>query len=142
MQQASSQVVSVDAPIDGWNSFDALDNMSPTSAVVLRNLIPGAGVVTTRRGHVVYADLETAAPVETVASLDNGSDSALIAASAGGIWNITDTEPEVSSYAITEVAPPGTYTNDRWQHQNFRRADESGVLVLCNGEDVFQVYTG
>ena len=75
-----SKVVSIDAPIDGWNAFDSVDNMPPTSAIILDNLIPSAGTVNTRKGTTLFADTGTSLPVETLASLDTDTTSLLIAA--------------------------------------------------------------
>ena len=136
-----SEVISIDAPIEGWNAYDSLDNMPPTAAIVLNNLIPGTGTVDTRQGTLEYYDLGTGEPCETVASLDSSEASLLVAASAGGMWDITDTQVEVAATEVTELAPIGTFLNDRWQHKNFRRADENGILLMCNGVDNTQVIT-
>jgi hypothetical protein len=140
MQQFVSQVISLDAPVEGWNAFDSLDAMPATAAIVLDNIIPGTGNCRTREGYLEYYDLGTGEPVETVASLDNGVDSKLVAASAGGVWDITDTAPAVQASVVEEVAPPGTFTSDRWQTENFRKADELGVMIMCNGVDNAQVF--
>lgn len=137
--QLQSKVISLDAPVEGWNAFHSLDNMPPTAAIVLENMVPLAGSVKTREGHITYVDLETSAPVETVASLDSGSDSRLIAASAGGIWDITDTQPGVRALSFGILANPGTFNNNKWQTENFRKADENSIMVLCNGVDTTQV---
>ena len=133
---------SIDAPSEGWNAFDSLDNMPESAAVILNNLIPGAGDVETRKGHIVYEDLGTGEPVETLASYNPDNDSILIAASAGGIWELQDSVVEVATYASTEIAPPGTYANDRWQCENFQKADEQGIMAMCNGADPTQIYNG
>ena len=128
-----SQAISIDAPWGGWNAIDSLDNMPPTDAVILDNLIPGAGTVDTRLGTVEFADTGTGEPVETVASLDTDSDIKLLAASDGGIWDVT-------SGTASELHAASTYTNDRWQVSNFRKADEEGILIMCNGEDTVQIF--
>jgi hypothetical protein len=109
--------------------------MPPTAAVILDNLVPGPGRVDTREGFLEYYDLGTGVPCETVASLDSAKQSALIAASGGGIWDITDTSVGLKAKVVNELAAPGTFTVDRWQHKNFRKADEEGILILCNGTD-------
>jgi len=137
-----SQVISLDAPIGGWNVFDGLDNMPATDAVILDNLIPSTGTVDTRQGYVEYYDLGTGVPCETVANFNSATDSKLVAASGGGMWDITDTAVEVSANAVVELAPVSTFTNDRWNTENFRKADETGVLLMCNGVDSAQVFDG
>src|SRR5210317_1280211 len=118
-----SQPISLDAPIEGWNAFHAKDNMPPTAAIILDNIIPGAGRCDTRRGTYEYIDLGTAAPVETVFSFNGLTTKQLVAASNGGIWSIDDTP------SATQVAAASTYSNDRWQCSNFRKADENSVLL-------------
>jgi hypothetical protein len=134
-----SNVISIDAPVEGWNAFDGLDNMPPTAAIILDNLIPKAGHVDTREGYIEYIDLETGEPCQTVASFNSNTVSRLIAVSGGGMWDITDTEITVAAVAIEELAPVGTFEVDKWQHRNFRQADEEGILIMCNGTDNTQI---
>ena len=133
---SQSKVISIDAPVEGWDAYHGLDNMPITAAIVLDNLIPQAGSVKTREGHTQYVDLGTDAPVETVAGFTSGSADKLVAASDGGIFDITDFQNVIT------VAASGTYSNDRWQTENFRKADETGALIMCNGVDAAQVYDG
>jgi hypothetical protein len=130
-----SQVISIDAPIGGWDAYHSMDNMPPDSAVVLTNLIPKAGTVETRKGTRQYGDTGTGLPVECVASLDTDTHTRLIAASAGGVWDIDDVG------VLLELKPIGTFQNNKWQTENFRQLDEIGVLIMCNGVDPVQKYT-
>jgi hypothetical protein len=130
-----SQAVSIDAPIGGWNAFDSLDNMPANCAVILDNLIPRAGTVDTRGGQVEYMDLGTDLPVETVASVNLDFSTYLLAASDGGVWVM----PKDALFPVN-IAAQGTFTNNRWQHSNFRKADEEGILILTNGVDPVQIY--
>lgn len=130
-----SQVVSIDAPIEGWDAFHSIDQMPPTAAILLDNWIPRGGSCDSRGGHSVFVDLGTGVPCETVASLENESESQLLAASDGGLWDITDG-------TATQIAAASTYSLDRWQCENFRKADESGILIMCNGLDNTQIYNG
>ena len=125
-----SIVINIDAPVEGWDAYNSLDNMPPTAAVVLDNLIPGSGDVVTRPGTLEHVDLPVDAPCETVASVDTASDSKLLAAAGGGVWEVSD--PEAVPF---QLWPPTAFSNDRWQTSNFRKADESGLLILCNGVD-------
>lgn len=133
-----SNVVTLDAPIGGWNAYDSLDNMPPNCAVILDNLIPGAGTVDTRGGYIVFADLGTGEPVETIASLDADVGSLLVAASDGGLFTMTDAPVLKTSSNVTTIAATGTFLNDRWQTVNFREADEEGALLMVNGVDPAQ----
>lgn len=134
--QLKSDAIQMDAPISGWDAFHSLDNMPPTAAVILNNLIPGAGTVDTRKGYYIYIDLGTAKPVETVASMNQQASSSLIAASDGGVWDITDRLVPV------QLAATSTFSSSKWQTENFRKADEDGILVMCNGVDTTQIYDG
>jgi hypothetical protein len=135
-----SNVVSIDAPIGGWNAYDSLDNMPPDCAVILENLIPRAGTVETRLGTLTYGDTETGLPVETVASLDADIGSLLVVASAGGVWSMSDAPVTVRAGATDLIKAAGTFANSRWQTRNFRKLDEEGVLIMCNGEDPVQIF--
>jgi hypothetical protein len=130
---------SIDAPVEGWDAFHAIDNMPPTAAIILDNMIPGPGTVDSREGSFVYADLGTGLPVETVASFESATDSKLITASNGGIWEIID---DPVTPVVNELAAAGTFANSRWQTMNFRQAGENGVLIMCNGVDDAQIYDG
>ena len=135
--------VTIDAPVEGWNAFDSLDNMPPTAAVILNNFIPGAGRVDTRRGHIPFETLPgVTGPVETVASYNPADNSELLAAADGGWWAMDDSVAEVSAQGVNEIHPIGTFSSDRWQTENFQRLDEVGVMILCNGVDSTQVYNG
>jgi hypothetical protein len=129
-----SRAISIDAPIGGWNAFDSMDNMPPDSAIALINWIPRSGSVDTRGGTVIYGDTGTGLPVETVAPFDTDTRSAIVAASAGGIWSTDNTVD------LIEIAPQDTFESSRWQTANFRKEDEDGVLVMCNGVDPVQVF--
>lgn len=131
-----SIALNLDAPIGGWDAFSSLDNMPPDCAVVLDNLIPGPGSVTTRQGYALFFDTGTGAPVDTVASLNSNGSERFVMASAGGIWDLQGSDVSTGR----EVAPAGTYLNSRWQVEQFRKFDETNALIMCNGEDTTQIY--
>lgn len=126
----------LDAPIGGWDAFSSLDNMPADCAVVLDNLIPGPGSVNTRKGYVEFYDTGTGAAVQTVASLNIGSQERLVIASDGGIWDIVGNDASTGR----EVAAAETYLNSKWQAEQFRKFDETNALILTNGEDTTQIY--
>ena len=131
------QAISIDAPIEGWNAYDSLDNMPPTAAIILDNLIPGAGRVDTRKGYEIYQDTGTGKNVDTLASFNPAviADGALVAASGGGIFELTDT-------GVVIIHAELTFNSDPWQTENFQKADEAGIMVWCNGVDTAQIYNG
>jgi len=128
-----SVAVSIDATISGWDAYNSTDNMPPDAAIILDNLIPGAGTVDTRMGQIVYADTGTGLPVETVISLNTSATTKLLACSAGGVFDVTN------PLTIGTISAAATFTNDRWQCKNFRTAASTGVLLMCNGVDDAQV---
>jgi len=137
----NSAVISLDSPISGWDAFNSLDNMPPTAAIILDNMIPGAGACESRKGSVEFADLGTALPVETVASFNSNDEQIMLASSNGGIWEIDSVgTPTAAPLNGGGTAVASTYSNSRWQYSNFRKIDETGVLILCNGVDTVQVY--
>ena len=46
--------VNVQAPIGGWNTRDAFDDISPTDAITMDNWLPGLGAVAVREGKSVH----------------------------------------------------------------------------------------
>mgnify|MGYP000742819322 CR=1 FL=1 len=140
-----SKTVSIDACTEGWYASYSLDNMPANAAIVLDNLIPGMGQVESRGGWLEYGDLGTDAPVETVCSFRSLTYTQLVAASAGGLWYVEDgpvTQFGTKAAVVNQIAPPGTYLRDKWQTANFTKLDEEGVLIMCNGEDLVQIYNG
>ncbi len=124
----------VPSPVGGWDTSSPLQNMPPQNAVSLVNWFPQPGYVELRRGHVVYADTETGEPVETLMGYqaENILDNALLAASAGEIFNVT-------GGGSTSVS--SGHTNNRWQFTNFNTTGGS-FLWMCNGEDTPQWWDG
>jgi len=130
-----SQVAQLDAPIGGWNAFDSIDNMPATDAVVLDNLIPGAGTVESRQGFVTYVDTGEPGDVETIASVDlPGAEQKLLCAVNSKIIDVTDAENPSELYSGS--------SNDRWHTNTFLSSGGAGVSIWCNGEDDAQIYNG
>lgn len=131
-----SQPIQVDAPVAGWDAFNTLDNMAPNAASVLDNLIPRAGSVETRKGHAEWFDTGTGLPVETTATLREGSTHKLLVVSNGGVWEVTNDDEST----LRNLAVAGTYSNSRFQVSTFRKFDETTCMILTNGEDTTQIY--
>jgi hypothetical protein len=152
MNQPQSQVLSLDAPVEGWDAFHSLDAMPPSAAIILDNLIPGPGTVEGRKGYIDYADLLTGQPVETVASYHTIDVSTLVVASNGGVWEIEESGVQgggawQQSGTPANIMPAGTFANDRWQTSNFRKTafppdQEDGILIMSNGVDDTQIFDG
>jgi hypothetical protein len=144
--QVVAQPQSVPAPITGWNTRDALDEMPPTDALTLDNWYPDFSGCVVRNGFVQFASLPTTAPVRTLAEYNAGSIRKLLAAAGGAIWDISfgGKSSGFSSGFSTGFGGSlaggalGTlYSNDAWQTVPFLSR-----LFFCNGIDDAQVFDG
>ncbi len=121
-------IVSIPAPVGGWNTRDSLDSMPPTDAVSLENFIPQPGKVTLRKGYAEHSDSSESTAVETLTEFHAGSTQKLIGATGTKVFDFTS----ASASSI------GTgFTNARWQTANF-----NGYLHMVNGADAPQNYEG
>lgn len=125
---ARSRIVTVQAPVGGWNTRDPLANMPKEDAVILTNWFPGVGTVTLRNGHSSYATGMTGS-VESLAEYNYNASRKLIAFANNNIWDAS------SAGAASSLA--SGYTNNRWQWVNF-----NGYLIMVNGADTPQTYDG
>src|SRR5260370_464846 len=124
---------SVQAPITGWNTRDALDAMEDTDAVTLDNWFPDAGGFAMPHGYVSWATglgTAPAPPVRTLAEFRFGAIAKLIAACGGAFYDVT------SAGAVGAALASG-FTSDAWQHVAF-----NSRLFFVNGADTMQVYDG
>jgi hypothetical protein len=130
-QQAVAQPVPpLPAPIKGWNTRDALTAMDPLDAVELDNFYPDNSGVTVRNGYVVYATGVGSTAVATLAEYFAGSVRKLLAASSGGIYDIS-----VSGAAGAPLA--SGFGSNNWQTVAFLSR-----LFFANGVDTMQVFNG
>lgn len=109
--------------------FQEEDGATATSA------IPTAGVAVTRAADVpTYSSGSSATVavgnVETLMSYASGTALKLLAASGGGVYDIT-TDGPVSTPLVTGM------TNNRWSYVNFK-----DVIVMVNGADTPRKYDG
>lgn len=122
------KIVSVSAPIGGWNTRDSKDKMPPEDAIILTNWFPDVGYVRLRNGRSSHATGMTGA-VETIAEYHSGANRHLLAAANGNIWNAT-------SAGVASSLASG-FSSNRWQWANF-----NGSIGFVNGSDAPQVYDG
>jgi len=122
-------VVSLPAPVGGWNSNVALDAMAATDAIELINFYPEADAVRTRAG-VLNRITGYGTTVKTLAEWRGPADMTLIAAANG---NLYDTDPASASSSSLASG----LGSDDWQYVNF-----NGYLVLCNGVDAVRTWEG
>lgn len=144
VRQRSAQEIHIDAPIGGWNTRDAIDNMPPTDAVVLDNWIPNLGSVDSRPGRELYAyvgaeeDVKTLVVYEGVSAGTVGADykdraavRKLLAFHGSSCTDITDPDNTATITAMTGLA------SSRWNWALF-----DNKLVVCNGSDGPFMYAG
>lgn len=125
--------VTLPAPTGGWNARDALGDMDPKDAVVLKNWWPSTSDVVLRYGHTRFAT-GISGQVETVMSFNGLTSSKLLAAAGTAIYNVT------AGGAVGAAVQSGL-TNARWQHINF--ANTSGNYVyMVNGADAPRHWDG
>lgn len=125
---------SIPPPIEGWDAMSPVQAMSPKRAVKLINWFPQLSWVELRKGALRHATLPVDEPVESVMSYQGPSTTALFAAAADAIYDVT------AGGRIT-VADVTGLTNARWQHINFA-ATAGDFLYLVNGADDPQYYDG
>lgn len=122
------------APVKGLNDRDAIADMDPQYAVIMKNWWPEPGRVSVRKGSITHAD-GLAGDVETVFEYcpPNGVVE-LFAAAGGNIYEVT---------ASGTVGAPviSGQSNNRYQVIATTTAGGS-FLLLLNGEDEAQLYDG
>lgn len=131
--QQVSQIVSQQAPTGGWNARDALADMKPGEAVLMRNWYPRTTDVVIRGGQADHATGITGTtktlPVYNGASGTNK----MFAATDSGIYD--------SSAAGAVGASVATSTNGYWQSLNFGDGT-TNWLIMVNGTDKPNYYSG
>lgn len=129
-----SVIVSIPAPVKGWNTRDALAQMRPDCASVLDNWFPANERLELRRGFTEHATGLDGA-VETLMEYvpANGTPK-LFAASGDDIHDVTSSGA-VGTAVVTSLI------NARWQHVNMGTSG-GRFLFCCNGADTPQLYDG
>lgn len=132
-RQQKVAVHSLPAPVGGWNARDSVDEIPDDDAIVLDNLYPGFGKVSTRRGFTEHAD-ELGGSVMTLAEFNAGATRKLLAAADGHIW-------DVSSAGAGSSLDSG-FAEDRWQWAQFDDASGGARMGFVNGADAPQFFNG
>lgn len=133
-RQNISRGFSLPPPIGGLNARDALSNMDPKDALILNNFFPQPTYVELRKGHVIYATLPEAAPVDTLLQWSGPDNRKLFAATASVIYNVT-AGGSIASGDVTGLS------NGRLQYVNFSTAGGNFIYVV-NGADTPRSYDG
>ena len=123
----ATMTVTVPAPVGGLNTRDSLNLMPPTDAVRLDNWNPGITALSVREGFQPVVSTIAAGPVETLAAYQAGTVHKLLAAAAGGLYEVSGAPVLLAS----------GFAGDRWQSVNF-----NGRIGLVNGTDGPQVFDG
>lgn len=133
-QAANANVVTLPAPVGGWNARDSIAAMAPTDAPTLTNWWPTTSDVMVRMGYRRFAT-GMSTQVNTVMGYNPASGSQKLFAAAGA--NVYD----ISAGGAVGAPVISSLTNDKWQHTNF--ATSAGpFLCMVNGFDGYYVYNG
>lgn len=131
--QQISQIVSQQAPTGGWNARDALANMKPGEAVLMRNLYPTTTDLEIRGGQADHATGITGT-AKTLAIYNSATGAnKMFAASDSGIYD--------ASAAGAVGASVATSTNGYWKSLNFGDGT-TNWLIMANGTDKPNYYSG
>lgn len=123
---------SLPAPVAGLNARDALADMGPKFAVILKNWFPRNTYCQLRHGYDRFATGITGW-VETLMDFDGGTTNKLFAAAGTVIYEVTAGGAAVSSTT--------GMTNARWQFVN-NTTTGGHYLQAVNGADKMAVYDG
>jgi len=122
-RQASYRVTT-QAPVEGWNTRDGANELQPSEAFDLQNLIPTVGGLVLRPGYVSYSEGDTT-PITSLMVWSSGTSEMLIKATA-------TTLTELSSGATATGLISGYWSS---QMMNDR-------LGMVNGTDNPRVFDG
>jgi len=122
-----SRMVSSPAPIGGLNFRDSVTQMPVEDATLLRNFLPRRTGVSLRPGWKYHT---TALP-DDIGSLfaynaGGGQDGRLFAASGGDLWNVTETQPEISASGTGSLL-------DDWDTVQFANPAGNFLLAVSPG---------
>lgn len=129
-----TKIVSLPAPVGGWNARDSYAEMAPTDAVTLINYFPTTTSIVLRFGQTNFAT-GMAGQSETLMSYSGTNTSKFFSANVGGrIYNIT-------AGGAIGAADVSALTNGRWQYINVATTG-GNYLMAVNGADKAEFYTG
>lgn len=114
----------IPAPLKGLNTRDGFTSLQPDEARDLQNWLPDTQACTVRPGYSNFCLTDASVTsVPTLATFRGASGQKLIAAGAGGIWDVT-------GVTSSNLVAASTYSNNRWITENF-----NGYLFGVNGVD-------
>ncbi len=124
------------SPNRGWIRNEALGRAKAGGAEVLDNWFPTAEGCRMRKGSSKHATIADA--VTHIASYEFGATQKLFATDEENIYDVTTpADPDVAPSADV-----GSQTSGDWSSVNFTTSNSSSFLVMVNGADSMQQYTG
>jgi hypothetical protein len=134
MKKRIASVVTMPAPVGGWNAKDPIAQMGPRDAVILDNFFPLTTEVSLRPGSVDHVTGITGT-VETLMDYNTPAGATTMFAAAGtNIYNVT------AAGAVGAAVQTGL-ANAQWRYVNFSTAGGS-FLYAVNGADSPRLWNG
>jgi hypothetical protein len=134
MKKRIASVVSMPAPVGGWNAKDPIAQMGPKDAVILDDFFPLTTEVSLRDGSTDHATGITGT-VETLMDYNTPAGATTMFAAAGtNIYNVT------APGAVGAAVQTGL-ANAQWRYVNFSTAGGS-FLYAVNGADSPRLWNG
>lgn len=133
-QSADARTATLQAPVGGWDTRNALADMPIENAVIMDNWFPETDKVTVRRGYTNWATGLPAAVESLLQYTGVDGSGELYAASDGDIYDVT------SGGAVGSAVASG-FTTNRWQQIQIETAG-GHFLLAVNGIDTPQLYNG
>lgn len=134
MKKRIASVLSMPAPVAGWNAKDPIAQMGPRDAVILDNFFPLTTEVSLRDGSRDHVTGITGT-VETLMDYSTPTGANTIFAAAGSAFYDVTTPGAVGAAVQTGL------TNAQWRYVNFSTAGGS-FLYAVNGADDPRLWNG
>lgn len=116
-------------PVGGINARDPYDLMPITDAIELKNWFPRSDGLVTRPGYASHCNTGTGARIGTIEEYEYGTSHRMLAASNGGVYDVTGTTPTTVKTGLSTTAV------------NFVTATLNGTMFWANGTNTLQAYS-
>lgn len=136
--RSTSRSVRLPAPVRGLVRNENIAMSKPAGAYVLENWFPTSTGIVTRRGKRRHATIGTS-PVQAIMTYVIGNAGRLFAASASGIYDISNPASPVTP--VTVASGIGTVTSGDFSSVQFS-ASGGDFLFCVNGADLHKVFNG
>ena len=128
-----SSVVTVPAPVGGWNARDSLTSMGPADAVMLTNWWPMTTEIRVRQGCSNWST-GISGQVETLMVYAGGNSEKMFAIAGGSVYDCS-TAGAVGASVVSGL------TNSRWKWTNIATAG-GNYMYMANGLNTPYLYDG